>query len=68
MDTKHFRYTMNVVVDDKTIEKKDKTIGEPVQFYVKGARVPFEIVVFELGKDRASGYLSTPKDFFAPSR
>lgn len=68
VDTKHFRYTMNVVVDDKTIEKKDKTIGEPVQFYVKGARVPFEIVVFELGKDRASGYLSTPKDFQAASR
>ena len=61
-DQKHFRYTVNVVADDKTIEKKDKTVGEPVQFYVKGARTPFEIVVFDLGKDTATGYLSTPKE------
>jgi TolA-binding protein len=61
VDTKHYRYTLNVVADDKTIEKKDKTVGEPVQFYVHGARAPYEIVVFELGKDQAKGYLSTPK-------
>src|SRR5579872_2643006 len=49
-DPKHFRYTVNVVADDKSIEKKDKTVGEPVQFFVggaSGARAPFEIVVFE---------------------
>ncbi|MFY9529832.1 MAG: hypothetical protein WBC04_18925 [Candidatus Acidiferrales bacterium] len=62
VDAKRFRYTMNVVADDKSIEKKDKTVGEPVQFYVRGTRVPYEIVVFDLSKDRASGYLSTPKD------
>ena len=61
VDTKRFKYTMNVVADDKTIEKKDKTVGEPVQFYVRGARAPYEIVVFEGSKDHAKGYLSTPK-------
>jgi hypothetical protein len=61
VDTKHYRYTLNVVADDKSIEKKDKTVGEPVQFYVRGARAPYEIVVFDLGKDQAKGYLSTPK-------
>jgi chromosome segregation ATPase len=61
VDTKRFKYTMNVVADDKTIEKKDKTVGEPVQFYVRGARSPYEIVVFEVSKDHAKGYLSTPK-------
>lgn len=61
-DTKHYRFTLNVIADDKTIEKKDRTVGEPIQFYVKGARFPYEIVVFELAKDRATGYLSTPKD------
>jgi len=61
VDTKHYRYTVNVVADDKTIEKKDKTVGEPVQFYVRGARAPYEIVVFDLSKDQAKGYLSTPK-------
>ncbi|HTU34559.1 MAG TPA: hypothetical protein VMF66_12225 [Candidatus Acidoferrum sp.] len=60
-DAKHYRYTMDVVVDDKKIEKKDKTIGEPVQFYVEGARAPYEVVVFNLTKNQAKGYLSTPK-------
>jgi len=66
VDTKHYKYTLNVVADDKTIEKKDKTVGEPVQFYVRGARAPYEIVVFEVGKDHAKGYLSTPKTANAP--
>jgi hypothetical protein len=61
LDAKHFKYTMNVVADDKTIEKKDKTAGEPVQFYVRGARAPYEIVVFEVSNSQAKGYLSTPK-------
>jgi hypothetical protein len=60
-DTKHYKYTMDVVADDKNIEKKDRTVGEPIQFYVRGARAPYEIVVFDLGKDDAKGYLSTPK-------
>src|SRR5277367_132179 len=60
-DAKKFKYTVNVVADDKTIEKKDRTAGEPIQFYVRGARAPYEIVVFDLTKDTAKGYLSTPK-------
>lgn len=60
-DPKHYRYTMNVVADDKNIEKKDKTVGEPVQFYVRGARMPYEIVVFDIEKNLAKGYLSAPK-------
>jgi FtsZ-interacting cell division protein ZipA len=61
VDTKKYKFTVNVVADDKSIEKKDKTVGEPVQFYVHGARAPYEIVVFEVGKESAKGYLSTPK-------
>src|SRR5271155_4941498 len=61
VDTKKNKYTLNVVADDKSIEKKDKTVGEPIQFYVRGARAPYEIVVFDLTKDTAKGYLSTPK-------
>ncbi len=62
VDTKHFSYTMTVYADDKTLLKKDKTADEPVQFYVARSRVPYEIVVFEVSKDKVSGYLSTPKD------
>jgi hypothetical protein len=65
-DTKRFRFTMNVIADDKSIEKKDKTVGEPVQFYVRGARAPYEIVVFEVTNNQAKGYLSTPKSANAP--
>src|SRR5215467_13055652 len=43
-DQKRSKYTMTVLADDKSIEKKDKTAGEPVQFYVKGAQhyAPYE--------------------------
>jgi cell division protein FtsB len=63
-DAKKSKYTMTVLVDDKSIEKKDKTAGEPVQFYVKGSArlTPYEIVVFEVAKNQITGYLSTPKD------
>jgi predicted nucleic acid-binding Zn-ribbon protein len=63
-DQKKSKYTMTVFVDDRSIEKRDKTAGEPVQFYVKGsARVaPYELVVFDVGKNEVNGYLATPKD------
>jgi chromosome segregation ATPase len=61
-DPKKFKYTMMVIADDKTIEKKDKTADEPVQFYIKGVPRPYEIVVFDVTKDKINGYLSTPKD------
>jgi predicted nucleic acid-binding Zn-ribbon protein len=64
VDLKRAKYTMTVFVDDRSIEKKDKTAGEPVQFYLKGTSrmAPYEIVVFDVGKNDINGYLSTPKD------
>jgi predicted nucleic acid-binding Zn-ribbon protein len=63
-DQKKSRYTVTVFADDRSIEKKDKTAGEPVQFYMRGATrmAPYEIVVFDVGKNQIKGYLSTPKD------
>ena len=62
-DSKKSKYTITVLADDKSIEKRDRTAGEPVQFYVKGtARMsPYEIVVFDVNKNAITGYLSTPK-------
>jgi hypothetical protein len=37
-------------------------VDEPMQFYTRGMRVPYEMVVFEVAKDRVTGYLSTPKE------
>ena len=63
-DQKKAKYTLTVFADDRSIEKKDKTAGEPVQFYMKGASrmAPYEIVVFDVSKNQITGYLSTPKD------
>jgi len=60
-DTKRQKYTLNLIVDDRTIEKKDKNVYEPVQFYQEGFRAPTEIVVNRIDRDRIVGYVSTPK-------
>lgn len=61
-DAKKNKYTVLVVVDDRSVEKKDRTVAEPVQFLVRGSRTPYEVVVMEVAKDRITGYLSTPKE------
>jgi chromosome segregation ATPase len=61
VDAKKGKYTMNVYADDKTIEKKDKNMNEPVQFYSGRDRQLYELVVFGIEKDRVTGYLSSPK-------
>src|SRR6185503_5100026 len=61
-DPKRNKYTIEVLADDKITEKKDRTINEPVQFYVAKARQPYEIVVNQVKKDQIVGYLATPKD------
>jgi chromosome segregation ATPase len=60
-DPKRNRFTVDVMADDKHIEKKDKTINEPVQLYVSDNRQPYEIVVNQVKKDEVVGYLATPK-------
>ena len=64
VEEKKQRYTMTVFADDKTIEKRDKTAGEPVQFFVQGSgrMAPYEIVIFTVGRETVNGYLATPKD------
>ena len=60
-DRKRNRYTLDIWADDKRIEKKNKTLLEPVQFYVIGSKLPYEIVVNKIDKNRVVGYLATPK-------
>lgn len=69
-DPKRSQYTITVLADDKSIEKKDKTSGEPVQFYMKGSPrlTPYEIVVFDVSKNKITGYLSAPKDTTASTQ
>ncbi len=60
-DVKRQKFTVSLVADDRTIEKKDKTANEPVQFYQKEQRQPTEIVVNQIYQDRIVGYISVPK-------
>lgn len=60
-DRKRNRFTIELWADDRRIEKKNKTLLEPVQFYVLGSRIPYEIVVQKVEKNRIAGYLATPK-------
>lgn len=60
-DAKKNKFTIELVADDKRVEKKDKSINEPLQFYTSKARQPYEIVINEVGKDLIVGYLATPK-------
>ena len=59
---KHSRYTLTVSADDRNIEKKDKNLDEPVQFYTGKTPVLYELVVNDIEKNKVSGYLSTPKN------
>ncbi len=60
-DAKRQRYTVELTVEDSRVEKKDRTVNEPVQFYMGRSRALYEIVVNRVGKDRITGYVSTPK-------
>lgn len=61
VDVKRNRFTISLLVDDKTVEKRDRTINEPIQFYTSKAKQPYEIVVNSTKKDTIVGYLATPK-------
>jgi len=60
-DAKKGRFTLNVIADDRTIEKKDRTMNEPMQFYTGKDRTLYEVLVYQVEKDKVIGYLSTPK-------
>lgn len=66
VDAKRSKFTLSVSSDDRTIEKKDKTIDEPIQFYSGKTPALFEIVVNNIGKKTVTGYLSTPKNAPTP--
>jgi hypothetical protein len=61
VDEKRSKFTLNVSADDRNIEKKDKNLDEPVQFYTGKDPVLYEIVVNVVEKNKVSGYLATPK-------
>jgi chromosome segregation ATPase len=61
VDPKRNKFTIAITADDKTVEKKDRNLNEPIQFYTLKARQPDEIVINQVKKDTIVGYLATPK-------
>lgn len=55
------QYTMNVLADDNSFEKKNRSVNEPIFFYAGGSRSALELVVNKVTKSSATGYLSIPK-------
>ena len=66
MQPRRGKFTLNVTSDDKTIEKKDRNISEPIQFYTGRDRMLYELVVWTVDKKKATGYLTTPKNAPVP--
>ena len=60
-DPKKNRYTIELTADDKTTEKKDRGVNEPLQFMTSKAKQPYELIVNDVKKDTIAGYLSVPK-------
>jgi hypothetical protein len=61
-DPKKHKYNCAIQVDDFTLEKRDRTANEPIQFLVGREQLRYEVVVNSVEKDRIRGYVSAPKD------
>jgi len=60
-NTKRNRFNLMLLADDLEIEKKDKTVNEPVYFYIGGSKRVYELVVNKVESKTVRGYISTPK-------
>ena len=61
------QFTINVLADDKSFEKRNRSVNEPIFFYVEGSRAAIELVVNKVTKTSATGYLSVLKGANTPS-
>jgi hypothetical protein len=60
-NVKHNRFDLVLLADDMTIEKKGRTVNEPIFFYTAGSKKPYELVVNKVSSNSVTGYISTPK-------
>lgn len=60
-NVRHHRFNLNLIADDMTIEKKNRTVDEPVFFAVSGSKSFYELVINQVQSGQVKGYISTPK-------
>jgi hypothetical protein len=61
VNLKKNQFDVALTVDDVRTEKGKRTVNEPIVFYPHGSRQADEFVVNSVGKDKITGYVSTPK-------
>jgi chromosome segregation ATPase len=61
VNVKHNQYTVNLYVDDKKFEKRNRAVNEPVFFITNGSRDKLELVINQVSNNKIVGYLSVPK-------
>lgn len=60
-NTKRHRFNIILQADDMDVPKRDRTVNEPIFFYVKGQKRFYELVVNKVESNKVTGYISTPK-------
>jgi len=60
-NTKKNLFTVALFADDLRLEKKNRSVNEPIYFYTRGYRAPLELVVNKVEKNKVVGYISAPK-------
>jgi chromosome segregation ATPase len=60
-NAKKHQFTVALYVDDMRLEKKNKSVNEPIYFYTGGSRQVLELVVNQVSNKKVTGYLSVPK-------
>jgi chromosome segregation ATPase len=60
-DSKHNRYSVEIIAGERSLEAKDKSPNEPVRLYASDGKNPLELVVKEIDKDAVRGVLMISK-------
>lgn len=60
-NTKKNLFSVAIYADNVRYEERKRAVNEPIYFYTGASRIPFELVVNQVGKNKLVGYLSTPK-------
>lgn len=61
VNEKRGQFSVAMTAEDRRLEKKNRSLNEPIFFYLSGTKIPEELVINKVGKDTVSGYVSVPK-------
>jgi uncharacterized protein (DUF2141 family) len=61
VNEKRGQFSVAMTAEDRRLEKKNRSLNEPIFFYLGGTKIPEELVINKVGKDTVSGYVSVPK-------